>query len=72
MVWIKYENELTLFIIERNQKHQSIKFDFRFSKDSIDILNLYVDSNNRLQTTVYKKPTGCQNYLRAKSKKFLN
>ena len=28
---------------------------------------VYIDSNNRLQTTLYKKPTDCQNYLHAKS-----
>ena len=26
-----------------------------------------MDSKNRLQTTLYKKPTDCQNYLHAKS-----
>ena len=28
---------------------------------------MYIDSNNRLQTALYKKPTACQNYLHAKS-----
>ena len=28
---------------------------------------VYIGSNNRLQTTLYKKPTDCQNYLHAKS-----
>ena len=30
-------------------------------------LLVYIDSKNRLQTTLYKKPTDCQNYLHAKS-----
>ena len=53
---------------EINQKHQSIKFDFKFSKENIEFLDtlVYIDSNNRLQTTLYKKPTDCQNYLHAK------
>ena len=36
MVWTKSENELKSFINERNKKHHSIKFDFKFSKEKID------------------------------------
>ena len=52
-----------------NQKHQSIKFDFKFSKENIQFLEalVYIDSNSKLQTTLCKKPTDCQNYLLAKS-----
>ena len=69
MVWIKSESELRKFMNEINQKHQSIKFDFMFSKENIEFLDtlVYIDSNSRLQTTLYKKPTDCQNYLHAKS-----
>ena len=69
IVWIKSDSELRHFMNERNQKHQSIKFDFKFSKESIEFLGtlVYVDSKNRLQITLYKKPTDCQNYLHAKS-----
>ena len=69
MVWIKSESEIRQFMNEINQKHQSVKFDFKFSKESIELMNtlVYIDSNNRLQTTLYKKPTDCQNYLHAKS-----
>ena len=51
------------------QKTQSIKFDFKFSKENVEFLDtlVYIDSNNRLQTTLYKKATDCQNYLHAKS-----
>ena len=28
---------------------------------------MYIDSKSRLQTTLYKKPTDCQNYLHSKS-----
>ena len=28
---------------------------------------MYIDSKNRLQTSFYKKPTDCQNYLHVKS-----
>ena len=69
MVWIKSESELRHFLNEINQKHQSVKFDFKFSKESIEFLDtsVYIDRKNRLQTTLYKKPTDCQNYLHAKS-----
>ena len=67
MVWIKSESEVRKFMKEINQKHQSIKFDFKFSKGNVEFLDtlVYIDSNNRLQTTLYKKPTDCQNYLHA-------
>ena len=69
MVWTKSENELKSFINEINKKHHSIKCDFKFSKGKIEFLDtsVYKDHNNRLQTTLYKKPTDVQNYLHAKS-----
>ena len=69
MVWIKSESQLRRFINEINQKHQSIKFDFKFSIESIEFLDtlVYINSKNRIQTILYKKPTDCQNYLHAKS-----
>ena len=68
MVWIKSKSELRHFMNEINQKHQSIKFDFKFSKESIEFVDtlVYIDSKNRLPTTLYKKPIDCQNYLHAK------
>ena len=59
MVWINSESELRQSINEINQKHQSIIFDFNFSKENIEFLDtlVYIDSDNRLQTTLYKKPT---------------
>ena len=69
MVWIKSESELRQLINKINKKHQSIKFDLKFPKESIESLEtlMYIDSKTRLQTTLYKRPTGCQNYLHAKS-----
>ena len=59
MIWIKSENELRHFMKKINQKHQSIKFHFKFSKESTEFLDtlVYIDSKNRLQTTLYKKST---------------
>ena len=55
MVWTKSESELKHFMNEINQKHQSIKFDFKFSKKSIEFLDtlIHTDRKNRLQTTLY-------------------
>ena len=68
MVLIKSESELRHFMNKINQKHQSIKFDFKFSKESIYFLDtlVYINSQNRLQITLYKKTTDCQKYLHAK------
>ena len=55
MVWTKSENELKSFINKINKKHNSIKFDFKFSKEKIEFLDhlVYKDHNNRLQTTLF-------------------
>ena len=69
MAQIKSESELRHSMNEINQNHQSIKFDFKFSKESIEFMDtlVYTDGKNRLHTTIYKKPNECQNYLHAKS-----
>ena len=56
-------------LYEWNKSKTSIKFDFEFSRERIEFLGtlVYIDSKNKLQTTLYKKPTDCQNYLHAKS-----
>ena len=57
MVWTKSENKLKSFINEINKKHHSIKFDVKFLKEKIGFLDtlVYIDYNNRLQTTLLKK-----------------
>ena len=69
MVWTHTEEGLLRFINELNQKHKTIKFDFKYSKTKIEFLDVlvYKDINNKLQTTLYKKPTDCQSYLNANS-----
>ena len=51
------------------KKYHSIKFDFKFSKEKIEFLDtlVYKGHSNRLQATLYKKPTDRQTYLHAKS-----
>ena len=59
MIWTDTEEELLKFINELNQKHKTIKSDFKFSKTEIEFLDVlvYKDINNKLQITLYKKPT---------------
>ena len=58
MIWTDTEEELLKFINELNQKHKTIKFGFKYSKIKIEFLDalVYKDVNNKLQTTLYKKP----------------
>ena len=69
MIWTKSEKDLIEFLNELNTKHTSIKFEFKYSRQQIEFLDtlLYIDNNNKLQTTLYKKPTDRQNYLHSKS-----
>ena len=65
MIWTDKEDELLKFINVLNQKHKTIKFDFKYSKTKIEFLDVlvYEDINNKLQTTLYKKTTDRQSYL---------
>ena len=69
MTWTETEEVLLKFINELNQKHKTIKFDFKYSKTKIEFLNVlvYKDINNKLQTTLYKKPTDRRSYLHTNS-----
>ena len=69
MIWTDIEEELLKFINELNQKHKTIKFDFKYSKTKIELSDVlvYKEINNKLQTTLYKKPTDRQSYLHANS-----
>ena len=69
MMWTGTEEELLKFINELNQKHKTIKFDFKYSKTKIEFLDVlvYKDINNKLQITLCKKPTNHQSYLHANS-----
>ena len=69
MIWTKSEKDLVEFLNELNTKHTSIKFEFKYSRQQIEVLNtlVYIHNNNKLQTTLYRKHTDPQNYLHAKS-----
>ena len=69
MIWTKSEKDLLEFLNELNTKHTSIKLEFKYSRQQTEFLDtlVYIDNNNKLQTTLYKKPTDQQNYLHSKS-----
>ena len=69
MIWTKSEKDLIEFLNELNTKHTSIKFEFKYSRQQIEFLDslVYIDNNNKLQATLYKKPTDRQKYLHSKS-----
>ena len=68
MIWAKSGKDLIEFLNELNTKHTSIKYAFKYSRQQIEFLNtlIYIDNNNKLQSTLYKKPTDRQNYLHSK------
>ena len=58
--------QLQEFIKKLNNCHPTIKFDFKFSKTSIEFLDTTVYKNkeqNKLLTTAYCKPTDRRNFL---------
>ena len=54
---------------ELNQKHPSIKFDYKFDCKQIEFLDsiVYIDQQYKLQTTLFRKSSDCQNFLNAES-----
>ena len=58
-IWNGTVMQLQEFIKKLNNRHPTIKFDFKFSKTSIEFL----DTTTVLLTTVYCKPTDRRNFL---------
>ena len=69
MVWNKSEKHLKGFMNKLNQKHHSVKFDYKSDCKQIEFLDILVnkDQQNRLQTTLFRKSSDCQNFLNAAS-----
>ena len=69
IVWTKSEKQLKDFMSELNQKHPSIKFDYKFDCKQIEFLDtlVYIDQQNKLQTILFQKSSDRQNFLNAKS-----
>ena len=53
-----------------NQKHPSIKFNYKFDCKQIELLNtlVYIYQQNEMQTTLFRKSSDRQKFLNAKSK----
>ena len=53
-----------------NRKHPSIKFDYKFYCKQIEFLDfsVYIDQQNKIETTLFRKSSDRQNCLNAKSK----
>ena len=64
MLWIKSVEGLIKFLNELNTIMSSIKFWFKHSIQLIEFLEtlVHIDSNNHLQTTLYREPTDHQIY----------
>ena len=59
------KKQLKDFFSELNQKHPSIKFDYKFDCKQTESLDnwVYIDQQNKLQTTVFRKSSDHQNFL---------
>ena len=57
MIWTKSEKQLKDFMGELNQKHPSIKFNYKFDCKQIEFLDIlvYIDEQNKLRTTSFQK-----------------
>ena len=66
MIWTGTKEQFYSFINELDRKHPSIKFEaYKISNTQVSFLDttVYIDNNNKLQTTLYRKPTDRKNYL---------
>ena len=70
MVWNKSGKHLQGFMNKLNQKHPSVKLDYKSDCKQIEFLDtlIYEDQQNKLQTTLFRKSSDRQNFLDAKSK----
>ena len=68
-VWTKSEKHLKDFMSELNKKHRYIKFDYKFDCKQIEFLDtlVYIDQQNKVQTTLFRKLSDRQNFLNVKS-----
>lgn len=69
VIWKGTKKEFQNFVKELNRCHPTIKFDFEICETEVNFLDttVYKDTNDKLRTKLYKKPTDRQNYLHLKS-----
>ena len=67
-LWKGTEEKLLQFFEELNSVHPTIKFDYNYSRTSINFLDTSISvTDGRLTTTVFTKPTDRKAYLHSKS-----
>ena len=69
MIWNGTTEELILSIDDLNKKNKTTRFNYKISTKKIEFLytRLYRDQKHKIQTTIFRKPTGQQTYLHAQS-----
>ena len=69
MIWIGTKEDLLTFFEQLNSKHDSIKFDCKYSTKEIDFLDTTVSitPSNTLSTRIFRKETDRNAYLHFKS-----
>ena len=69
MLWTEFEAKLKAFFEQINKTHSTIKFDYKYSYESIEFLDTLVFKNNRnyLSTKLYSKPTDRPTYTHVTS-----
>ena len=68
LIWTGTKNELDQFFKDLNEKHPSIKFDYKASKNCIVFLETEIYLHNgKLHTKIYRKETDRQHFLHIKS-----
>ena len=67
-IWTGTKENLIEYLEELNQKHDSIKFEYKISKTKLTFLDTEIQiKDNKLITKFYRKPTDRQNFLHANS-----
>ena len=67
-IWKGSEKELLKFLDEVNKIHPTIKFDYHYSRESVNFLDTTVKYiNKKFITTLFTKPTDRRAYLHPKS-----
>ena len=69
LIWTRTLDEFNKFIAEINEVHPSIKFDFNYWSNSVNVLDTTVKKSftGELSTTLFKKETDFQAYLHKES-----
>ena len=67
-IWTGTQEQLTNCFNDLNEKHNSIKFEYKILQTSITFLDKYVFiRNNKHVTKIYRKNTDCLNFIQKQS-----